>query len=84
MIKDHLRFIKIHQQTPGLASIGRCMDLAVERADIQAVLVLRVDRDHAHVTAAGPDHFPIAEFARIGDNIASVGQDGRKIRKDTR
>ena len=75
---------EVYQQTPRFSPVSRSVDLSVERARVQLILVLRVDRDHSDVAAARADDLPIGKLTAIGRGIRRHGSNTDKTRLEDR
>src|SRR4051812_26423533 len=62
VIDEHPRFTEVIKQMPLLAPIGRCVDLAVKRAEIEAIWIGGIDYESANVTALRAGGAPVVRI----------------------
>src|SRR5687768_1461557 len=77
LIEDELWLIEIDEQHPTLASIGRGVNLAIKSADVQPVLIARIDCYGSNIAPVWTYHMPVAELCRISKHIAVGKYTGR-------
>src|SRR5215204_5022524 len=58
------------------------MDLAIKRADVETILITRVDGHDANIATVRPDHGPVTELPRIPKNVSVCTNAGRYCRSD--
>ena len=59
VIDEESRLAEVIKELPLLAAIGRRVNLAVERSEIETVGILRIDYEGANVAALRPGSAPV-------------------------
>src|SRR6185369_11607826 len=59
VIDEESRFPEVIKKLPMLAAIGRRVNLAVERSEIETIGILRIDYEGANVAALRPGSAPV-------------------------
>jgi hypothetical protein len=60
VIDKQARAIQVYEQSPGTCTIRGRVNLAVERAEVEAVWIVRIDNQRTNVSATWTGNPPIA------------------------
>ena len=72
VINEEARSVEAFEARPRLAAIGRRVNLPVNGSEVEALGVLRVDDERAHVAAERPRHLPTQKVRRGGVGVFAV------------
>jgi len=58
VVNEEARSVEAFEARPRVAAVGRRVNLSVNRSEVEALRVLRVNDERAHVAAERPRHLP--------------------------